>query len=276
MSAIASLVNKKSALGYEPEDFTIHYWLDPTTTCDEPRAYKDCSKVVLYFDHLLAKAKTSRKNILDIGAGAGACVNAFLKAGYDAQGCEFSPSGRKVAQDLYGLNLEPCDLRENLPYSSDRFDWGLCVGVLSMIPRESMKNALAEIFRVVKYGVLINVGTLVLEYDPANGLNGNPHHITAMSAVGYWKILESLSVRDWTAIQPPQKLPYGIGMANEFAGLFSKGSWEFEGEADMQEDKGDEAEKPKQKRRGRPKGITAPPRDRMIKPDETQNRKDHD
>ena len=226
-STLGKMILLRSEEGYSGENFTNHYWLDPLATEGVPRAYKDYSRVIQYFKDLFGKVAPKNEKILDIGAGAGACVNALLQAGFKAHGCEFSPAGREIAKDLFHIDLDPCDLRERLPYRTNSFGWGLCVGVLSMIPEKYMRNALSEIFRVVKHGVLINVSTQILEYLPENGFDGNPHHITSMAAIDYWRLLLSLEVSDWTGIQPPQKRPYGIGVANEFAGLFSKGAWEF-------------------------------------------------
>uniref|UniRef100_A0A6H1ZAD1 Putative methyltransferase n=1 Tax=viral metagenome TaxID=1070528 RepID=A0A6H1ZAD1_9ZZZZ len=227
---IKDMVDKKNQgkgdTGYDEGDFTKAYWTDPNANHYKiPRVHKPTYQAVKYFQHLLLKAGMKTASIVDIGAGAGQFVHAFKQKGFDAYGCEFSKSGREVAREVFGVNLNPCDLRTALPYETDAFDLGMCVGVLSMIPIQNMNTAISEILRVVRYGVLINVGCTIVE-DTVT-LIGNPHHITRLSPQGYWKIFNECGAYDLTSIQPPQKRAYGIGISVEFAGLFSKRKWEF-------------------------------------------------
>ena len=158
-------------------------------------------------------------SVLDIGTGAGNIVRALRDADIQAEGCEFSSSGRKLAMERFGVVLSPCNLRQQLPYEDDQFNWGICVGVLSMIPISYMANAISEILRVIRFGVLVNVQTMVSQ-GPVDFIN--PHHLSSLSCVGYWDLFHSCGAYDWTSIKPPQKKRYGIGVLSEFAGLFSK------------------------------------------------------
>jgi len=212
--------------GYPQGIFEDDYWLY-SDGVHPARIEKSASQVICYFNNLFDKHVGHRDFLIgDIGAGAGNYVQQFHTAGYRAEGCEFSESGRRIAKEKFNIDLENCDLRKRLPYEDDHFDWTFCAGVLSMIPMKNMKQALKELLRVTKYGCLINVGTSIANNKVDR--RGNPHHLTQMTTVEMWKkIVVELNGYDLTSIQPPQKASFGIGMYGEFCGLFSKSPWGF-------------------------------------------------
>jgi len=205
--------------GYDESDFDESYW---TVALDDvPRVGRDPATIVSYFLDLFNKLNIKNPGtFIDICAGAGNTVNGFRNAGIDAQGCEFSSSGRKVAEERFGIILKPCDLRHSLPYGTNQFDWGMCVAAISMIPRKDMKNAISEIFRVVRRGVLFHTATAVGTFQGERLVN--PHHLTAMSYDEFSQILKEINVFDHNHIHAPQLPEYGIGVNGEFSGLFSK------------------------------------------------------
>ena len=212
--------------GYPQSAFNDDYWMYRGTN-GEARIEKSAGSAIAYFKKMFEFIGTNDFSILDVGAGAGNFVNQFRKAGYRSEGCEYSESGKRLAKERFKIDLSYCDLKDKLPYNTDEFDWSLCAGVLSMIPRKDMKNAMSEILRVTKYGLLVNVGTLIGPVNLQLRL-GNWHHITAMSSVEYYKLItEECGGYDWTSILPPQKAKYGIGVVNEYAGLVSKSRWPF-------------------------------------------------
>jgi hypothetical protein len=218
--------------GYPEQSFGDDYWL-ASDGQSPARIDKSAAQIMRYFDRLfeLTGPVDDRMGkglgICDIGAGAGNMVNEFRQAGYTAHGCEYSESGRRIAEQRFGIKLQPCDLRYRLSYIDNRFEWSYCVGVLSMIPEKDMQNALKEILRVTQYGVLINVYTEMGEMDLEDRM-GNRHHLTVMSPARYHKIIcTDLGYYDWTSVLPPQKRGIGIGVENEFCGLFSKQRWPF-------------------------------------------------
>jgi len=211
--------------GYPERTFNSDYWLY-SDGVNPARIDKSAHQLINYFTRLFNNFIGDNDfTILDVGAGAGSMVQQFRDKGYKAEGCEFSESGRIIAKERFNIDLEFCDLRNKLPYDNDQFDWSYCVGVLSMIPKNKMENAISEIMRVTKYGFLLNVGTIV--NDAGGDRRGNPHHITAMNCPDYWKIINKLGGYSWTSIQPPQKAFFGMGVMDEFCGLFSKNKWEF-------------------------------------------------
>ena len=154
---LSELIDKKRKEGYKPEDFTEAYWLDPHASHDFARINRDPSHLIKYFTDLFTLLPEGP--ILDVGAGAGSLVYSLRQHNFDVEGCEFSNSGRTLAEKAFSLQLPYCDLRESLPYKTNEFSYSYCVGVLSMIPHDYLATALAEIFRVTSIAVLVNIGT---------------------------------------------------------------------------------------------------------------------
>jgi len=202
--------------GFEPEDFGRDYWLEAPLTGLSTRIDKSGNQVVVYWKALFGDLPSG--SILDVGAGTGRSVSDMRKAGLDAYGCEFSPSGRELAKERFELDLDFCDLRARLPYEDNQFAWSMCIGVLSMIPKQFLPSAISEILRVTQFGTLLLVMTHIDKQQ-----NINPHHLTSMTSLEYWRVLKESGAFDWTAIQPPPRRPFGIGvLSGEFSGLFSK------------------------------------------------------
>lgn len=205
--------------GYNENDFGENYWIGKIG--DTPRVDRSPDIIIKYFIDLFKKLGIDKPGkFIDICAGAGNVVNGFRNRGIDAHGCEFSSAGRKVAKDRFGITLDACDLRGPLKYKTDEFEWGCCIAALSMIPKHLMANAIGEILRVVKYGVLIHVATSAGENK--EGVLVNPHHLTGMTCDEYKKIINDHGAHDWTLKHPPQAPCYGIGVNGEFTGLFLK------------------------------------------------------
>ena len=207
----------KSSVGYTAEDFGDDYWLTSTES-GVARADRDGTQVATYFNTLFNLLPSTRGPILDIGAGVGHLVFDMQQAGINASGCEFSPSGRRIATERFGIELSSCNLKDRLPYATDQFAWSYCNGVLSMIPHEFLAHAVSEILRVAKWGTLVMINTYIGEQT-----EGYPHHITGISSLDWWRIFKEAGAYDWTALLPPQRQPFGLGVATiDFAALFSK------------------------------------------------------
>lgn len=213
--------------GYPQDMFDNAYWTYEDTTYPTARIDRSADLVILYFETLFSIVGEKEPNIVDVGAGAGNFVNQFRKVKYNAVGCEYSESGRKLAKERFGVDLSYGDLRNKLPYETDQFNWAMCAGVLSMIPKQYMRNAISEILRITKYGVLLTVGTSV--DVNAENRDGNRHHITAMSCSEYYKLITNeCGGYDWTSILPPQNAAFGIGTnIDEYGGLISKSRYPF-------------------------------------------------
>ena len=211
-------------IGYDENVFDDDYWLYDDGV-HQARIDKSAVQLICYFTDIFKMTGTDEYTIGDIGAGAGSMVKQFHDVGLSAGGCEFSESGRRIAKEKFDINLGDCDLRTRLEYPDNHFDWTYCVGVLSMIPDDFMENAIKELLRVTKYGVLINVGSIIGNNKVDR--RGNPHHLTPVNRADMWKLVHNAGGYDWTSIQPPQKCRYGIGMNDEFAGLISKAPWSF-------------------------------------------------
>lgn len=201
--------------GYPEFMFADDYWLGG----ENPRIEKSAHQVIGYFSRLGRLIGRRIDDILDIGAGAGNMVHQIQNAGYRCNGCEFSSSGRRLAQDRFGIELAECDLRMELPYIDNQFKWGYCVGVLSMIPPEYMGNAVREILRVVELGVLVNMSMVI--GPPSGNREGNCWHLNAPGVMAMHGLFTKYGY-DYTGLLPPQKTEIGIGVEDEFCGLFSK------------------------------------------------------
>lgn len=203
---------KKSETGYDESDFTEDYWLEDHEV-QGARIDKDAGLLIRYLKDLFRLF--GEGSVLDVGAGAGNVVRQLREAGIEAEGCEFSASGRKLAMERFGVNLEPFDLRDRIPRATNFFDYTVCFGVLSMIPMEYMQYAISEMARVTKKATLVCVQTQA-------GGNSNVHHITSLSRGGYYDLFKKAGLDDVTSILPPQGRDYGIGIGYEFCGLFMK------------------------------------------------------
>ncbi|VAW73184.1 hypothetical protein MNBD_GAMMA15-623 [hydrothermal vent metagenome] len=71
-------------------------------------------KYLVYFKKL---KNVKNKRLLDVGSGAGICVNTANQSGFDAMGVEPSENGVQLSQKTYGINVANDLLRadDNLP-----------------------------------------------------------------------------------------------------------------------------------------------------------------
>lgn len=205
--------DKVIATGYSEDDFSDSYWTAPTES-GIARIDRGGELVVSLLSRLVEiGAVPKNPKVLDVGCGPGRIVHDLMKAGYDALGCEYSESGRRLAKERFNISAEPCDLRRarGIPLPDLHFDFACCVGVMSMIPQDKIRIAIREIERVLKYG---GVALFLI-------VNGQDTHITQISHP-YWRSgITSAGFEDVTSLWPPQK--EGIGVLSEFCGLFKKG-----------------------------------------------------
>ncbi len=114
----------------------------------------------LRYFRALVPAASGRSHLvaLELGCGAGTYVRLLAGLGYQAIGLDYSlPSlGRARAADPGGKGRYVAGEAYRLPFSSDRVDVVVCIGVLQTLARP--EAAVAEIARVLRPG-----GTLLLE-----------------------------------------------------------------------------------------------------------------
>ena len=101
---------------------------------------------------------TERKEIkiLDLGCGAGRHTRMFAEQGFDTYAIDLSREGIRYTTEM----LESCklsaDIRQGdmtqLPYDDEFFDGVLSFGVFYYISGEGVKQAISEMFRVLKPG----------------------------------------------------------------------------------------------------------------------------
>lgn len=200
--------------GYDEDHFGENYWLHPDRA-GNPRVERRATPIIEYVKMLkFTKVLPDEPRILDVGAGAGNMVKDFRDAGYQCEGTEFSESGRRISKEKFEITLSKCDLRSRIEEEDQSYDFAYCVGVLSMIPRDDMHVAIREIYRVLKNGGALL--TSLLNPKPVD----NEPHLTSMTYYE-WRWFHTVGgFQDITSIWAPQR--HGIGMNNEFAGLFLK------------------------------------------------------
>jgi SAM-dependent methyltransferase len=197
--------------GYDESDFTEDYWLENNEMWGS-RINKSAERLISYLKDLFNLF--GEGTVLDVGAGAGGVVHQLRQAGINADGKEFSASGRKLAKEKFGIDLGYLDLRESIDCLVGAYDYTVCFGVLSMIPATFMQKAISEIVRVTKKATLVCVQTMV-------GGDNNMHHITPLSKGGYYSLFRGTGREDITSVLPPMGQKYGIGISSsEFCGLF--------------------------------------------------------
>lgn len=202
------------ATGYAPEHFGDPYWLEALPG-DYPRIQRGSQMIVNLVRALIeANLLPAAPRLIDVGAGPGQAVAAFRAAGFDCDGCEFSPSGRRIAAEHFGITLMDGDLRRELGASSAAYDFATCVGVLTMIPAASMPNAMSELARVLRPGGILHV----LLLNPIDG--DNSYHLTAFSRDDWRAHLFDAGFNDVTHLCDPRT--FGLGVREEFCGTFQK------------------------------------------------------
>jgi len=223
MKTDSTLIKEKPEViekGYNESDFGETYWTIPQPNGTPPRMQRNADPLICYVKDIFGIFNMDKNyTVIDIGAGAGNVVRDFRAAGFITNGCEFSASGRKIAEEKFGIELDYCDLREKLPYRNNEFDWAMAIGLLTMIPKRFLDNAIQEIFRVVRFGVIINIQSFNFEDQLQSH---NLLHISGMTTKEWWRLLHANSIVDITSIIPQQKDRYKMATENEFAGLFIK------------------------------------------------------
>lgn len=198
--------------GYDESAFAENYWLIPDV-CGHRRIDRCAGSLLRYVGRLIEiDVIPKRPRILDIGAGPGMIVHQFRNAGFECEGCEFSESGRRIARSEFGIELLHGDLRSKLPYEDGSFDFAMCVGVLTMIPVNCMRNALGEIRRILADDGVVHLNLL----NPCN--SANEPHITSLPIKEWWRLVQQAGLVDKTSIWPPQR--EGIGAGREFSGIW--------------------------------------------------------
>ena len=164
--------------GYEPEDFGGNYWVARNIKGNR-RIDRDAKSLREYVHALVDNwMLPTNPKICDVSCGPGNMVLDFRKHGYDAVGCEFSRAAIALGKEHFNMEIPFGDLRGELPFLSNSFDFVYCIGVMTMIPKKSVPNACSELHRILKPGALLHV----LLINP--GMHGpratNEPHLTRM------------------------------------------------------------------------------------------------
>jgi len=207
--------DKKEANGYDENDFSKSYWIDKIGTV--PRYQRGSINIIRYFDGLFENINIDKTKIkmLDISAGSGNSVNEFRQHNYNMEGCEFSKSGREVAKEKFNIDLRAYDFRIPMLYKDNQFDWGMCIASLSMCPEKFIEQAIHEMFRVIKDGILIYIGGLTNK-------TFNTHHINRNNISYYEKLFTKCGYHLASSIGKGTPNSYGLAIRDEFCSLITK------------------------------------------------------
>jgi ubiquinone/menaquinone biosynthesis C-methylase UbiE len=97
--------------------------------------------------------KEPRGKVLDVPTGTGILADRLRKKGFDVSCCDINPLYFSVPD----LKIEIGDLNQSLPYSSDTFDYLICLDGIEHT--ENPSNAIREFQRVLKKGGKILLST---------------------------------------------------------------------------------------------------------------------
>lgn len=115
---------------------------------------KDLQGVDIYLiDQLLKNVINPSAVILDAGCGTGRNMNWFVQAGFEVVGCDISEEALNEATVRTGINPEKLTVAplENLPYSSEKFDFVICSAVLHFAKStDHFLTMVSELARVLK------------------------------------------------------------------------------------------------------------------------------
>ena len=103
--------------------------------------------------------------LLDVGTGAGECLDMAFGLGHEAKGCDANP---KVASD----RVVTC-CAHSLPFDDGLFDHVTCFDVLEHLTEDDIRPALREMFRVARQTVTVSASEL-----PSPDGKGGDFHIS--------------------------------------------------------------------------------------------------
>ena len=96
------------------------------------------------------------ESFLDVGCGRGWVVKNVRDLNFQADGLEYGTGA--IQHSVCGARFG--DLTQRLPVADNSYDYVACVGVITHIPPEAVPNAVAELARVARHGVSVNIHVL--------------------------------------------------------------------------------------------------------------------
>lgn len=119
-------------------------------------------------------------NALDVGFGTGAILKGLVELGVDARGVEPFQVARDLIPEPYRSRVQLGNAVET-GFPSKSFDLVLCLDVLEHLPQEQSVPALAELTRVSRRWVLLNIC-----YWTDSNARKDPTHVNLRST-GWWR-----------------------------------------------------------------------------------------
>ena len=154
-------------------DYAEHYnavWRDPQHA--EAQSFVDADSLA---EEILLACAGGR--VLDIGAGTGRLVQAFLRLGIDAYGMDIADAAVERARAVAPSRFQQGSVLA-LPFADASFDTVVATGLLECLRPEDVPAALAEIRRVTRRAVFLRI---------AVGAASEGTHYPTVQARNWWE-----------------------------------------------------------------------------------------
>lgn len=143
---------------------------------------------VEYYAVYLDRFKTNPKRIFEMGSGIGLFLEACMRKGICALGCELSMEGVELARSR-GVRVYQHDLSDPITFvENDSFDAVFCNQVIEHVNTATQKNIVKEAYRILKPGGEFLVQSPCRHFEAARK---DKHHINLLTPLELKALLES-------------------------------------------------------------------------------------
>lgn len=151
------------------------------------------------FYAFLIKLFLKPKKLLDVGCAEGKLIKWAMRLGIKASGVDISNKGFKLAPALVRGKCQKGDIL-NLPFKNNQFEAVSCLALLEHIKKTDVDRALAELLRVTKKYVLLQI---CVKDNPFEGEHYllDPTHVNVEESDWWVKKFKELKIK--TKFSPP-------------------------------------------------------------------------
>jgi SAM-dependent methyltransferase len=146
-----------------------------------------------HYEIYLKRFKKNPKKLFEMGCGLGFFLEACIKNGVDAVGCEYSPEGVNECIKK-GLKVTQHDLNSEIHFIEDEsFDAVFCNQVIEHLDHEGQLNIVNEAYRILKPGGELLVQSPCRHFEPARN---DKYHISLLTPTELKEILTSVGFKE--------------------------------------------------------------------------------